>query len=85
MGESLYEELHSVLRAACRDLFSVICHETLLPTSVEDAANYESTGTLTVDHDTTVDDICDFIVQYIDSDVLVCSKFLGIRISVHFL
>ncbi len=52
-------------------MFSVICLETLLPTSHEDPASYESAGTKEIDQDSTVDDICDFVVEYINSDVLV--------------
>ena len=54
-----------------RDMFSVICHDPLLPTTFEDAASYESCGTKEIDRDSTVDDICDFVVEYINSDVLV--------------
>ena len=52
-------------------MFSVICHDSLLPTTFEDAASYESAGTMTIDRDSTVEDICDFVVEYINSDVLV--------------
>lgn len=52
-------------------MFSVICHEPLLPTTFEDAANYESPGPHEIDRDSTVEDICDFVVDYINSDVLV--------------
>ncbi|KAG6854694.1 hypothetical protein C0991_002405 [Blastosporella zonata] len=52
------------------DQFSVICYEPLLPTDIDEAADYESAGTKTIDRDSTVDDICDFIVEYINSDVL---------------
>ena len=54
-----------------RDMFSVICYDPLLPAKVEDAASYESCGTKEIDRDSTVEDICDFIVDYINSDVLV--------------
>ena len=57
-----------------RDVFSVICYDPLLPTTYEDAANYESGGTKEIDRDSTVEDICDFIVEYINSDVLVCQE-----------
>ncbi|KAG6814591.1 hypothetical protein H0H92_000120 [Tricholoma furcatifolium] len=52
------------------DQFSVIFHDPLLPVDVESAASYESAGTWTVERDSTVEDICDFIVEYIRSDVL---------------
>lgn len=38
--------------------------------------NYESMGTHALDWDVTVDDICDFVVDYINSDVLVCLNIL---------
>ena len=52
-------------------MFSVICHDPLLPTTFEDAASYESVKTLEIDRDSTVEDICNFVVDYINSDVLV--------------
>ncbi|CAK5265089.1 unnamed protein product [Mycena citricolor] len=52
------------------DLFSVISYSQLLPTSTDDAASYADGSTLTLDRDSTVDDICDFVVEYINSDVL---------------
>ena len=55
-----------------RDLFSIIFHESLMPIQAEDPAKYESLGTLELDRESTVEDICDFIVEYINSDVLVC-------------
>ncbi|KAF9469267.1 RNA dependent RNA polymerase-domain-containing protein [Collybia nuda] len=52
------------------DLFSVIRHGPLLPSQVENAALYDPGSILTVDWDSTVHDICDFVVNYINSDVL---------------
>ncbi|KAG6916647.1 hypothetical protein DXG01_005933 [Tephrocybe rancida] len=52
------------------DQFSVICYEPLLPADTDDPASYISVGTKEIDRDSTVDDICDFIVEYINSDVL---------------
>ena len=51
-------------------MFSVICHGPLLPNTFEEAASYESCGTKELDRDSTVEDICDFVVEYINSDVL---------------
>jgi len=42
-----------------------------MPIRSELPANYEPLGTLELDRDTTVEDICDFIVEYINSDLLV--------------
>ncbi|KAF5386830.1 hypothetical protein D9615_001534 [Tricholomella constricta] len=52
------------------DLFSVICYEPLLPSDTDEPAAYKSAGTFTIERDSTVEDICDFIVEYINSDVL---------------
>ncbi|OCH86893.1 RdRP-domain-containing protein [Obba rivulosa] len=52
------------------DLYQVIKYSPLLPTEHATAGSYESAGTRTLDRDSTVDDIIDFIVEYIDSDVL---------------
>ena len=60
------------MRWVLRDMFSVICYDPLLPTTFEDAASYESCGTYEIDRESTVEDICDFVVEYINSDVLVC-------------
>ncbi|KAF8077751.1 RNA dependent RNA polymerase-domain-containing protein [Lyophyllum atratum] len=52
------------------DQFSIICYGPLLPSETEEAASYESVGTYTLDRYSTVEDICDFVVEYIKSDVL---------------
>ena len=55
-----------------RDLYDVYAENPrLLPTLETDSATYLSAGTRTIDRDSTVDDICDFVVEYINSDVLV--------------
>jgi RNA-dependent RNA polymerase len=33
----------------------------------------------TLDKDATVDDICDFVVEYINSDVMVCLRLFSVR------
>ncbi|KAG6844915.1 hypothetical protein H0H87_002399 [Tephrocybe sp. NHM501043] len=55
---------------AAFDQFSIICYEPLLPAETDDAADYGPGKTKEIDRDSTVDDICDFIVEYIKSDVL---------------
>ncbi len=40
---------------------------------------YTSMGTNTLEFDVTVDDICDFVVEYINSDVLVCLNILRVE------
>ncbi|KAI0780590.1 RdRP-domain-containing protein [Trametes elegans] len=54
------------------DLYSIIKYDPLLPTVHKDAGDYRGVGTreLPDGRTSTVDDICDFIVEYINSDVL---------------
>ncbi|KAL4244861.1 RNA-dependent RNA polymerase [Abortiporus biennis] len=52
------------------DLYSIIKESTLLPTEHCEAASYVSVGTREIDHECTIEDVCDFIVEYINSDVL---------------
>ncbi|EMD38185.1 hypothetical protein CERSUDRAFT_113336 [Gelatoporia subvermispora B] len=52
------------------DLYQVVKYAPLVPLESQLAGSYESAGTHTLDRDSTVDDIIDFIVEYIDSDVL---------------
>ncbi|KAJ7709483.1 RNA dependent RNA polymerase-domain-containing protein [Mycena rosella] len=52
------------------DMYSVIQYSPLLPPNQEKPASYPDGDTLTLDRDSTVHDICDFIVEYINSDVL---------------
>jgi RNA-dependent RNA polymerase len=55
-------------------MFAVIKNDSLLPNEAADPANYDSAGTYTLDQDSTVEDICDFVVEYINSDVLVSTS-----------
>ncbi|KAI0373002.1 RdRP-domain-containing protein [Pilatotrama ljubarskyi] len=54
------------------DLYSVIKYDPLLPTEHKDPADYTGVGTRSLPdgRESTVDDICDFIVEYINSDLL---------------
>ncbi|KAF8893574.1 RNA dependent RNA polymerase-domain-containing protein [Infundibulicybe gibba] len=52
------------------DMFAVILNEDLLPSIQYDPASYISEGTFQLERDCDVDDICDFIIEYIHSDVL---------------
>lgn len=56
-----------------RDLYDVVQHAPLLPTDFVEAAEYPAgtTRTLPDGRESTVEDICDFIIEYINSDVLV--------------
>jgi RNA dependent RNA polymerase len=62
---------YSSYRSESRDLYAVIQNPDLLPPSPDEPAEYASAGTKTLERDSTVHDICDFIVEYIISDVLV--------------
>ncbi len=53
-------------------MFSVICYDSLLPNVIESPASYTPLPTKDLQRDSTVEDICDFIVEYIHSDLLVC-------------
>ncbi|KAI0362487.1 RdRP-domain-containing protein [Trametes cingulata] len=54
------------------DLYSIIKYDPLLPTEHKDPADYKGVGTraLPDGRESTVEDICDFIVEYINSDLL---------------
>ena len=43
----------------------------MLPTIHSEPADYEGVGTRSLDRDSTIEDVCDFVVEYINSDVLV--------------
>lgn len=64
---------HEMIITFLSDLYSVIKYGSLLPADHMDPADYPPVGTRALEHggDSTVDDICDFIVEYINSDVLV--------------
>ncbi len=55
------------------DLYAIIQYHPLLPTDHAAPGDYTSVGTRARPdgQDSTVDDICDFIVEYINSDILV--------------
>jgi len=58
-----------------RDLFDVVQCPTMFPPDHVEPAMYPPVNVLTLDHESTIDDVCDFIVQYINSDVLVEFSF----------
>ncbi|KAF8639230.1 hypothetical protein AX17_001715 [Amanita inopinata Kibby_2008] len=59
------------------DQFSVIMHPPLLPMAWEDAAKYPKEEPYRLERPSKVEDICDFVVDYIKSDVLgICSDRL---------
>ncbi len=60
------------------DIYDVVPNSELMPPIINEAASYDSAGTYqALDEDGNprecdVNDIADFIVEYINSDVLVC-------------
>ncbi|KAF8910584.1 RNA dependent RNA polymerase-domain-containing protein [Gymnopilus junonius] len=53
------------------DLFAVIDHGPILPRTMHEPASYQGLHTWELqDRDSTVDDICDFVVEYINTDIL---------------
>ncbi|KAH9843166.1 RdRP-domain-containing protein [Rhodofomes roseus] len=52
------------------DTYSVIHYGPLLPTEHADPASYESVPPNLLNRPSTIDDICDFVVEYLNSDVL---------------
>ncbi|THH29583.1 hypothetical protein EUX98_g4606 [Antrodiella citrinella] len=64
------------------DEYQIIRESTLLPPDQVDPADYKGAGTrkLNREGDSTIEDICDFVVEYINSDILV---FTSIGSSQH--
>ena len=58
-----------------RDEFDIIMYPPLLPKTWEEPAKYPQESPFNLGRDSQVEDICDFIVEYIYSDVLVCDIF----------
>jgi hypothetical protein len=54
-----------------RDTYDIIQFHPLLPPIHIGPGAYDSVGIREIDTDSTVDDICEFIVEYFHSDVLV--------------
>lgn len=76
MGENRSSEYHLVFHPKGwfkSDLYDIIFHGPLLPTEHIDPASYPPGRTRENEgkKPSTVNDICDFIVEYINSDVLV--------------
>lgn len=76
MGEPIIQNnviLHPDL-SSISDLYSIIFDPCLLPTEHVSPASYPPAKTHENEdgRHSTVEDICDFIVEYIRSDVIVC-------------
>ena len=52
-------------------MFSVIQYGDLLVPEHHDPASYPSEEPFKLNRPSTIDDVCDFIVEYINSDVVV--------------
>ncbi|OSD06554.1 RdRP-domain-containing protein [Trametes coccinea BRFM310] len=63
------------------DEFLVIKDPTLLPTIRADPAKYEGCKPRRLDRPSTVDDICDFFVEYMQSDVIGLLADLHLKIA----
>ena len=53
------------------DEYAVIKDPTLLPTVHAEPAEYVGVKPKTLERESTIEDVCDFVVEYINSDVLV--------------
>ncbi len=74
MGTQFLTALRCYKRAyspILRDEFLVIKYSELLPTDREDPASYEGVKPRLLERESTIDDICDFFVEYMQSDVVV--------------
>ncbi|KAG1724765.1 RNA dependent RNA polymerase-domain-containing protein [Suillus paluster] len=60
------------------DLYEIIQHPLLILPDHHDPASYPSRSPFKIDQPSTIDDVCDFVVEYINSDVvgLVSSKHI---------
>ena len=55
-----------------RDTYEIIQHGPLLVPEHHNPASYPASRPFKLDRESTIDDVCDFIVEYINSDVVVC-------------
>lgn len=74
MGELILQIAVSATDCYESDLYDIVFHSPLLPTEHAPPGEYlpgetrENEGK----RPSTIDDICDFVVEYINSDLLVC-------------
>lgn len=62
----------TVPRIFFSDMFDILIDNPSLMSTIHcEPADYTGAGTYTLDREATVEDICDFVVEYINSDVLV--------------
>ena len=60
-----------VLTAVISDEFLVIKDPSLLPTDHEEPSSYDAVDPKMLDRPSTIDDICTFFVEYMQSDLAV--------------
>ena len=53
------------------DTYDIVLYKPLLPSVHVDPGTYDTAGVRELDRESEIEDICDFIVEYILSDVLV--------------
>ncbi len=73
MGEYIPLQIHSPISnfPLLSDEFLVIKDPTLLPTTNADPASYDAGDPRDIGRPSTIDDICDFLLEYMQSDVMV--------------
>jgi hypothetical protein len=69
-----YHKQYSLFPSDTYDVYYM--NPGLLPPVHAEPAEYPPGNVWTLERDATVEDICDFIVQFINSDVTVCSNFV---------
>lgn len=64
----LYPDLTFIIY---RDLYEIIQYPPLILPDHYDPASYPPGKPFTIEHPSTIDDVCNFVVEYINSDVVV--------------
>lgn len=65
------------------DEFLVIKDSGLLPTEYAEPADYKGVKPEKLERDSTVIDICNFFVEYMQSDVVVCFFMIAAHMGSH--
>lgn len=73
-GYSCHSPTFKTLMTLYSDLYAVIKDETILPPDHHLPAEYPPVGQRKLDRPSTIEDVCDFVIEYIDSDILVCPQ-----------
>jgi hypothetical protein len=64
------------------DLYEIIQHPPLILPDHYDPASYPSGDPFTIERRSTIDDVCDFVVEYINSDVVVRQYWVSVSCSI---